>query len=148
MMRPSSFDQWRLKMGRVTPDKNISKGELQQAISDYLATKAHRHMGKHLMGLMTSPWKKKANKMVTQLCGVADLLIPLLVIAPNTQLPRKKLSDAFRAEHEDDPILFTFRDKSLFFDECSVLLRRGMAKLRELSESSMLYERAMAEAQA
>ena len=148
MMRPSCFAISHLRMGKVTPDENISTGELHQTIKDYLATKTHRDMERHVRGLQNISWKTKANRVTRALCGVADFLIPLLAIAPNTQLPRKKLSDAFRAEHEVDPILFTFRDKSLFFDECSVLLRRALCKLRELSESSMLYERALSEAHA
>ena len=79
------------------------------------------------------------------LVSISDLVLELLAMCPNTQVPRKKLVDSLLKLHEEEPILFSARDPINFCAEMGALIRKAMSKLRVAATTPLLYERAVSQ---
>ena len=118
---------------------------LGNAINAVLVARGSRNIQTILRPVSGATWKTSPSKALVGLVSISDLILELLALCPNTQVPRKKLVDSLLKLHEEEPILFSARDPINFCAEMGALIRKAMSKLRVAATTPLLYERAVSQ---
>lgn len=87
-------------------------------------------------------WKSSAVLSISALSELKPLLKGLVLLAPNGLLPAKMTTNAVLAAHRSKPLNFTHRADEFWADGISTVLRQCLAKLRDLKEDELAWQRA------
>ena len=86
---------------RIRADKEISVRALVKLVNDFLVKRGDRDIGRILAAMARVSWKTQPAQCIAELWKLGGLWHACLELAPNTMLPRKRLSVAIMEVHID-----------------------------------------------
>lgn len=127
---------------RLRADPSICISDLVGAFESVFEEHGSRDLRKILDPPAEMDWK--SSPATRWICKHKVLFSKLLSVAPNTIVTSKKLREALQRLQETEPINYTKKDNSDFYDWIDVKVRVGLSMLRELKNNfHQCFDRAM-----